>query len=184
VELLIGRIQKLSEKTQHILKLASCIGNNFELATLSLINNAWPQDTKRDLAETIKEELIYPVGDNYRLVDSMGTDIKDMRRNYETAKKIAYRFQHDRVQQASYELIGESEKKALRLKIGRILLKNEGWEENLFDVVNHLNIGSDLITEESEKKQLIELNLQAGKKAKKSTAYKPALEYLAQAHTS
>ena len=45
----------------------------------------------------------------------MGTDIKDMRRNYETAKKIAYRFQHDRVQQASYELIGESEKKALRL---------------------------------------------------------------------
>ena len=40
VELLIGRIQKLSEKTQHILKLASCIGNNFELATLSLINNA------------------------------------------------------------------------------------------------------------------------------------------------
>jgi predicted ATPase/serine phosphatase RsbU (regulator of sigma subunit) len=183
VELLIGRIQKLSEKTQHILKLASCIGNNFELATLSLINNAWPQDTKRDLAETIKEELIYPVGDNYRLVDSMGTDIKDMRRNYETAKKIAYRFQHDRVQQASYELIGESEKKALRLKIGRILLKSEGWEENLFDVVNHLNIGSDLITEESEKKQLIELNLQAGKKAKKSTAYKPALEYLAQAHT-
>ena len=181
VELLIGRIQKLSEKTQNILKLASCIGNNFELATLSLINNAWPQDTKKDLAETIKEELIYPVGDNYRLVDSMGTDIKDMRRNYETAKKIAYRFQHDRVQQASYELIGESEKKALRLKIGRILLKNEGWEENLFDVVNHLNIGSDLISEESEKKHLIELNLQAGKRAKTSTAYKPALEYLRQA---
>ncbi|HNI91206.1 MAG TPA: serine/threonine-protein kinase PknK, partial [Leptospiraceae bacterium] len=182
VELLIGRIQKLSEKTQHILKLASCIGNNFELATLSLINNAWPQDTKRDLSETIKEELIYPVGDNYRLVDSMGTDIKDMRRNYETAKKIAYRFQHDRVQQASYELIGQEEKKSLRLKIGRILLKNEGWEENLFDVVNHLNIGSDLITDESEKKNLIELNLQAGKKAKISTAYKPALEYLSQAH--
>ncbi len=182
VELLIGRIQKLSDKTQNILKLASCIGNNFELATLSLINNAWPQDTKKDLAETIKEELIYPVGDNYRLVDSMGTDIKDMRRNYETAKKIAYRFQHDRVQQASYELIGESEKKALRLKIGRILLKNEGWEENLFDVVNHLNIGSELITEEAEKKQLIELNLQAGKRAKISTAYKPALEYLTQAN--
>jgi len=92
VELLIGRIQKLSEKTQHILKLASCIGNNFELATLSLINNAWPQDTKKDLAETIKEELIYPVGDNYRLVDSMGTDIKDMRRNYETAKKLPIDF--------------------------------------------------------------------------------------------
>ena len=182
VELLIGRIQKLSQKTQNILKLASCIGNNFELATLSLINNAWPQDTKRDLAETIKEELIYPVGDNYRLVDSMGSDIKDMKRNYETAKKIAYKFQHDRVQQASYELIGVEEKKQLRLKIGRILLKNEGWEENLFDIVNHLNIGSELITDEAEKKHLIELNLQAGKRAKVSTAYKPALEYLTQAH--
>jgi predicted ATPase/serine phosphatase RsbU (regulator of sigma subunit) len=181
VELLIGRIRKLSEKTQNILKLASCIGNNFELATLSLINQSSPRETAKDLEETILEELIYPVGDNYRFVDSMGTELKDIKKNYQTAKTITYKFQHDRIQQASYELIGESEKKALRLKIGRILLKNEGWEENLFEITNHLNIGSDLITEEKEKTQLIELNLQAGKKAKMSTAYKPALEYLRKA---
>jgi predicted ATPase/serine phosphatase RsbU (regulator of sigma subunit) len=179
VELLIGRIQKLSDKTQNILKLASCIGNHFDLATLSLINmGAHPQDTANDLEETIKEELIYPIGDNYRLVDSMGREIKDAKRNYDTAKKINYKFQHDRVQQASYELIGDEEKKKLRLKIGRILVKSVDKEENLFDIANHLNIGSELVTEDLEKIQIIEINLQAGKKAKISTAYKPALEYL------
>lgn len=181
VELLIQRIQKLSDKTQNILRLASCIGNIFDLGTLSLINKIWPQETAKDLQETIKEELIYPIGDSYRLVDSMGEELKDRRKNFETSKKIFYRFQHDRVQQASYELLNTQEKKELRLKIGRILLANTDKEENLFDIVTHLNIGSELITEREEKIKLAELNLEAGIKAKLSTAYKPSLEYLTQA---
>ncbi|MGB5768979.1 MAG: AAA-like domain-containing protein, partial [Crocosphaera sp.] len=91
------------------------------------------------------------------------------------------KFLHDRVQQAAYSLISETEKNQIHLEIGRLLLKNiqeEDLQNNIFDIVNQLNQGSELITEQSEKDQLVKLNLEAGKKAKSSTAYKTALTYL------
>ena len=38
VELMAGKIQKLPEATQHVLKLAACIGNQFDLETLAVLN--------------------------------------------------------------------------------------------------------------------------------------------------
>jgi predicted ATPase len=61
------------------------------------------------------------------------------------------------------------------------LLKNtpEGeWGTNLFEIIDHLNIGQGLITEPEERIKLAQLNLSAGKKAKESTAYAAAWEYL------
>ncbi len=179
VELLIDRIQKLSDKTQNILKLASCIGNHFDLATLSLINQSSPKDTAKELEEAIAEELIYPVGDSYRLVDSMGNELKDMKKNIETARSIGYHFQHDRIQQASYELLDEDKKKKLRWNIGKILVKNSSeLEEKIFDIVNHLNIGREYISEEIERITVAKLNLKVSKKAQISTAYESALNYI------
>ncbi|HEY9596825.1 MAG TPA: ATP-binding protein, partial [Cyanophyceae cyanobacterium] len=51
-------------------------------------------------------------------------------------------------------------------------------EEKIFDIVNQLNIGVELITHQSERKELAELNLIAGSKAKTSTAYAAAARYL------
>jgi len=78
-------------------------------------------------------------------------------------------------------LIPESEKKATHLKIGQLLLNNTNVEErkeNIFALVNQLNFGTDLLNEESEKRELAELNLMAGKKAKAATAYDAAVNYL------
>ena len=66
------------------------------------------------------------------------------------------------------------------LKIGQLLLKNTpevDREERIFDIVNHLNVGVELITPEAEREQLARLNLVAGKKAKAATAYSAAVEY-------
>ena len=38
VELMVSKIEKLEAKTQNILKLAACIGNQFNLEILSIIN--------------------------------------------------------------------------------------------------------------------------------------------------
>ena len=92
-----------------------------------------------------------------------------------------FRFLHDRVQQAAYSLITDDLKKGVHLTIGRRLLKNGSeaeTEENLFDIVNHLNTGMELITNQEERNELARLNLRAGRKAKASTAYDDALRHV------
>ena len=88
---------------------------------------------------------------------------------------------HDRVQQAAYALIPEAEKKQVHLQVGRLLLKNTSYnelKENIFDIINQLNEGIELITEQTERDTLAKLNLEAAKKAKASTAYEQAIKYL------
>ncbi|XWK90939.1 MAG: hypothetical protein U7127_13110 [Phormidium sp.] len=93
----------------------------------------------------------------------------------------AYKFLHDRVQQAAYFLIPQTQKNSTHLQIGKLLLQNtpkEKREENIFEIVNHLNICAEEITIESEKAELIQLNRIAGRKAKLATAYELAAKYL------
>jgi predicted ATPase/GAF domain-containing protein len=186
VELLIQKILKLSPSTREILKLASCIGNKFDLYTLSMIYKKGLKETATSIMEVVQAEMIYPIGDNYKLVDSMSGTNESAISNIKTAKSIQFKFQHDRVQQASYEMLDVELKNQLRLEIAQILYKStepSKLEENLFDIVNHFNIGIDFIKEPNDLKLLVNLNLQAGKKAKISTAYKPSLEYLNMAST-
>lgn len=180
VELLIKRIKRLDSATQNILKLSSCIGNIFDLATLSLIYEKNLRETSDALKTAIQEEFIVPIGDTYKLVESMEESPDGREKNIQTARKIQYKFQHDRVQQASYEMLEETHKKELRISIGKILYKSiapEKQDDFLFDIVNHFNVGSDLLKTDEELNLLIVLNTKAGSKAKESTAYKPSLEY-------
>ena len=89
---------------------------------------------------------------------------------------------HDRVQQAAYSLIPEDKKQSTHLKIGRNycyrILHADKLEENIFDIVNQLNVGIDTISQPAEKTQLAQLNLTAGIKAKAANAYEAAVKYL------
>ncbi|MGK7923458.1 MAG: AAA family ATPase [Trichodesmium sp.] len=184
VELMVSKIEKLKPKTQNILKLAACIGNQFNLEILAIINGKSQTITAQELEYAIQEGLINPLDNNYKI--SLLWDAEELSNQlsenyFELAKYIPYKFLHDRVQQAAYSLISEAEKKQLHLQIGRLLLRNiekDELQKKIFDVVNQLNQGLTLITEQSEKDELAKLNLQAGKKAKNSTAYKAALTYL------
>src|SRR5262249_27501141 len=50
-------------------------------------------------------------------------------------------------------------------------------DETIFEIVNQLNRGAQLITSPEEREQVAELNLTAGKRAKASSAYASALIY-------
>lgn len=158
VNLIIERMQKLPLATQQVLKLASCIGNRFDLEVLALVGEQSIEETANALVEAILRGLIISIESD------------------ESVDKN-YRFYHDRVQQAAYALIADESKSAVHLKIGQLLLKNANAEqvnEQIFDLVNQLNLAVDLIIEQTEKDELVRLNLIAGKKAKASTAYTPA----------
>jgi len=168
VKLMAGKIRKLPRETQDILKLAACIGNQFQLKTLAIVSEKESRTVAVNLWKALEEGIIQPIGDNYKYTEE-SEDID-----------VTYRFSHDRVQQAAYSLIEEKDKKVFHLKIGRLLRRSldENKEEGIFDIVQHLNSGRELIDSQIELDKLAELNLLAGKKAKASAAYQPALNYI------
>jgi predicted ATPase/signal transduction histidine kinase/CheY-like chemotaxis protein/tRNA A-37 threonylcarbamoyl transferase component Bud32 len=172
VDLMIGKIQKLDANTQNILKLAACIGNKFDFSTLAIVYAQTFRETADCLWTALQSGLILPLSNAYKIplfVDNLDN------------LTISYKFLHDRVQQAAYALIPDASKKEVHLQIGRQLLNKSQQheiEENIFEIVNHLNIGADLIFSEVEKYQLVNINLIAGQKAKASTAYHAAAKYL------
>jgi len=188
VELTIRKITKLDKNTQNILQLAGCIGNQFNLEILSAVNNKYQMTTARELQPALESGLILPLSNDYKIpllwnqeeISIGSLEISDAFIP-KIPENITYKFLHDRVQQAAYALLSEAEKKAIHLQLGRLLIKkikSFELEEEIFDIVNHLNEGYELIVDQSEKDDLAKLNLQASQKAKASTAYQIALKYL------
>ena len=181
IDLLVGKVQKLPEQTQAVLKLAACIGSRFDSRTLAIVYERSARQTARALWEAVREGLILPVDQSYKLLLQGGESGDDHERALEELV-VSYEFLHDRVQQAAYLLIPEARRKQTHLTIGRLLRQGRPGEqlgEQLFEIVNHLNAGAQLVTEEDERRGLAELNLLTGRKAKASTAYETGLSYLA-----
>ncbi|GAP99887.1 AAA family ATPase [Leptolyngbya sp. NIES-2104] len=163
VELLLRQLQKLPGATQQTLCIAACVGAEFDLETLAIICEKLPKAIFQDLLAAIQAGLIQPLSelDEDLLVQE-------------------YKFLHDRVQQAAYALIDESQKQVVHLQIGRNLLEKTSLEqrsERLFEIIDHLNQGLKLVTARSERTEIARLNLMASQKAKAATAYEAALQY-------
>ncbi len=163
VELMIGKVKKLPESTQHVLRLAACVGAFFDLKTLSIISKKSSVEIFKALSPAVQYGLILFTSefDEELLIQD-------------------YKFLHDRVQQAAYALIDEEQKTAVHLQIGRLLLENtepEVFSEEIFEIADHLNLGVELVTSQQERDEIAKLNLLAGQKAKAATAYGAAVEY-------
>ncbi|AFY81980.1 trifunctional serine/threonine-protein kinase/ATP-binding protein/sensor histidine kinase [Oscillatoria acuminata] len=181
VEFMALQLEKLPLATQNILKLAACIGNQFDLETLAIVSEQSQIDAAADLWKGLQEGLILPISDIYKFYQGECHE-RWARENDDTPKQLVqYKFLHDRVQQAAYSLIPDNQKIATHFKIGQLLQQNLSElevEENLFDIVGHLNLGVELISQASAREALAQLNLQAGVKARNSTAYAAARVYL------
>lgn len=174
VELMASKVQKLCDATQLVLKLAACIGNQYDLQTLATVYEKSPQETQSDLWPAIAEGLVLPLSDTYKLIE---LDVQGLA----SSVTVEYKFAHDRIQQAVYSLIPNEEKQAVHQQIGSLLLRNtplDKREQKIFEIVNQLNLGRQLINQQIERDELAQLNLVVGKKAKASAAYQAGLNYL------
>src|SRR5207244_10960529 len=80
----------------------------------------------------------------------------------------SYKFLHDRVQQAAYALIADEAKRQVHLTVGRLMLSHcpaAELDERIFDIVQHLNLGSDLIADDAERVAPARLNHAPGQQA-------------------
>ena len=178
VEFMAGKLQKLDPGTQRVLSLAACMGHSFDLAGLAKIDERPPAAVAFDLWAALREGLVVPLDTDYRLLptpssapgESSGTTIN-----------AAYRFLHDRVQQAAYLLIAPERRQDVHLRIGRILhakLPREPLAQELFNLVYHWNLGAALITDSAERRALAQANLLAGRMAKARAAYSAGASFL------
>ncbi|NQE35800.1 trifunctional serine/threonine-protein kinase/ATP-binding protein/sensor histidine kinase [Microcoleus asticus] len=179
VELIAKNIQQLPASTQKVLKLAACIGSTFNLSVLAIANEESESVTASGLWPALQSGLILPLSGNYKI--PLVFQQEELRELILSDSRVDYKFLHDRVQQAAYSLIPESDRKSTHLNIGKLLLQNtspEDRKENIFALVNQLNFSTDLIVGQVEKDELAFLNLIAGQKAKTATAYEAAARYL------
>lgn len=187
VDLISTKIERLDKSAQEILKLAACIGNQFDLDVLSVVRKKSLLETAIELSLAIQEGLIIPLNDEAYKIPILWNQQKSYRSEMSSViipdfpSSISYKFLHDRVQQAAYTLIPDEQKQEVHFKVGQLLLENttqNKLEENIFNIVNHLNISLYLITTQTEKDKLARLNLIAGRKAKNAAAYETAIKYI------
>jgi predicted ATPase len=155
VDLMVGKLKRLSGGTQTALQQLACLGNVVEFATLTLVYGESQEEIHTALWEASRTGLILRV-------------------------EGSYAFLHDRIQEAAYALIPEGERAGAHLRIGRVLLASmtaDSLVEHLFDVANQLNRGAALLIDREEKAQVATIDLSAGRKAKASAAYASARAY-------
>ena len=155
VELMAAKLKRFSATTQEALKQLACLGNVVEIATLTLVLGETEEAIDAALLEAVHAGLVFRHED-------------------------AYKFLHDRIQQAAYSLIPDERRAEVHLRIGRALLASmtaDQLAEHLFDVANQLNRGAALLIDRDEKAQVATIDLRAGRKAKASAAYASASAY-------
>lgn len=174
INLIKSNISGLKDSSRKILKLASAIGHRFRISMLSVISEQNPEEIFYLLQSTLGKSIILPVGQSFTRFKS----------GVISAKLVEFKFVHDWVQQAVYDLIEDNEKVDFHDRIGNLLLKDyrEGLSDTtIFDVVNQLNLGEPRVSESIQKTNLAELNLDAAMEAKKSAAFHQAFDYLRKA---
>ncbi len=172
VDFVVGKLRILPASSLHILKLAACISNQFDLNTLTLISELDRQTVAASLWSSIEHRFLIPLDENYRLIHYL--DQADAHTN------IRLRFSHDRVQQAAKELIDEASRNEIHLRIGRLLLKNtdkNSLDNRIIEIMRHYDEGLELITDLEERTIVRALNQRAGDKAKASSAFGSAMNY-------
>jgi predicted ATPase len=157
VDLMAGKLKRFTDTSQQAVKRLACLGNVAPTATLALVHGTTEEAMHTALWEAVHAGLVF-------------------------REDGAYRFLHDRIQQAAYSLIADEQRADVHLRIGRALLASmtaDELTEHLFDVANHFNRGAARLIDRDEKPQVAAIDLRAGRKAKASAAFESACVYLA-----
>ncbi len=170
VEFLTSTLNLFDDDTKTLLAVASHLGNNFSLATLCKILHLDQAVCSKRLFTLITAGYIVPLNEHYRFSDS-----PDIQRD------AVYKFSHDRVLQASHNLLDKNQSDLLKLSIATHLLElydNKQDTELLFIILTCLNDVQELITDKQLEYRLMMLNLEAGHYTKETAAYIMAEQFL------
>ncbi len=159
LSLMAGTMAKLSPRSWESLKIYACAGSSLNVETQAEVQGISMEAAFAAIAEAVDKGLL-----------SLHDD--------------TCRFCHDRIREAAYSLIPDSEKARIHYRIGTVMSHQGGTEESdtkLFRTADQLNMGQSEISSDEERDRLIDLNLQASRKAGKSAAFSAADGYISAA---
>jgi diguanylate cyclase (GGDEF)-like protein/PAS domain S-box-containing protein len=160
IDLMLAAIkQQLTRPALEMLQVAACIGYVVDLSLLAKIHHDMPEPAARTVLRAA--------------LDAGFIDLID---------RTHLRFAHDRIQQAVYAQIPRAMRSAIHLEIARRLLATQtssGVDDQAFEIADHFNLGSESISSDHERCQLMEMDLRAGTRAKAAAAHSSASHYLA-----
>jgi predicted ATPase len=132
VDLMVGKLNRLPGETQKALQQLACLGNSADFAMLQMVYQDSNEEMHGRLWEAVRTGFIF-------------------------RSKDSYRFLHDRVQEAAYSLIPHELRSETHLRIGMLLAATppEKLDDGIFETVNQLNRGSDLITSREERERVV-----------------------------
>ena len=165
------KIEKLPPSVGQRLSIAACLGFSLEPA---ILNTVWTaiseQEESAEEAELGKDS---DIGSFLALVEQEGF------LEVEPGSSSAYRWVHDKVQEAAISLVPSEELPILKAQVGKILVReldDKHLDSYIFTVVNLLHEGG-VPEDEPERVQLAKLSLQASKKAEDQSAFESADKY-------
>jgi len=136
VELLTGHIDRLPEQSRRALEIAACLGSVVGTHDLAVALQRSEEAIADDFAAAVRDHLVLRVTDGYK-------------------------FSHDRVQQAAYERIAESERPFAHRNLGRALLgatPPKELETRIFDIVSQFGRGLSAPHDQALAKIILDLD--------------------------
>ncbi len=153
-ELKARQIIQFPDETSDILLTAACFGSSFDLQMVATVSKISQEQAYIYLQPALQASFLLKRGQTYR-------------------------FAHDRIHEAACSLMDEPQKMGRHLSVACLL-----WAQIAPTtappsiIVDQFNAALPLVSDQSEKTIIAQLNLQAGQKALKATAYETAVSYL------
>jgi predicted ATPase/signal transduction histidine kinase len=154
--LMAGRIGRLAPATREAVGIAACVGPSCDLALLGALLACDEASVDEVMRDAVAEGLLVRLDRGYR-------------------------FAHDRVREAAYESVPAAQRPARHLRVARALLQRTpeaALDDVVFEVANQMNLAASELGEATLRLRAADLNLRAGRRAKRGAAYGAAVAYL------
>lgn len=160
VQHLAERIMRLPKTVQAGMQIAAILGTTFDLETFTKASTK--ADTSNELSV---EDFLYIV-----------TECGFINEN----SPHQYTWSHDKIKEAAYSLIPLGGRESLHMLVGvKIYVKTdtEKIDDNIFIIVQNMNLGLRCLDQNHLKTELAHLNFVAGSKSAEQSAFNSALNY-------
>lgn len=148
-------MKTLPDRELTVIKTAACLGNSFSVELLMFV---------LDIKHSTLASVLNSLENNNYIITTDGEGSRS--------------FSHDKIREAAYELIAPDQKMEIHGKAGMMLLRLGKAGTDIFAIADHLNRAYKAVIDDAE---LIQINLDAGLKAKNNFAYESGISYLERA---